>query len=61
MAVVIASVNDRVSGQRTTNQAVCQVADNRHQELLQVCDIRLAHGCSSAMDNFVKRIKQTNN
>jgi hypothetical protein len=49
-----------VSSWRRTNQAIRQITNDGHQELLEICDIRLAYGRSSTMDNFVERIKQTN-
>ena len=40
-----------------TNQTVCQITDDRHQELLEIGDIRLAHRPPRAMDDLVKCIE----
>lgn len=59
-AVVVVSAAEGTSEWRMTNQAICQITDDRHQELLEVRDLGLTDRGSSAMHDFVKSIEQTN-
>ena len=58
MAATIALVVERVPRLQTTNQAICKISNDRHQQLLEVDDVRSARGWPGAMNDFVERIKQ---